>query len=150
MSDKFFDLAYCGIYCPECSFKVAFESKRREHLANMPSKYDSFKDSDLADCDCSGCKRQNVGGECRIKDCAVSRDLDHCGLCQDFPCEQLSAFADDGIPHHQKAVENLSFIKNNGIAEFFEKMETAALCSCGEQLSWYVKNCISCGKIKTE
>ena len=35
-------IAYCGLYCGACSFKVAYDENARKHLQNMPSKYDEF------------------------------------------------------------------------------------------------------------
>ncbi len=36
-------IAYCGLYCGACSFKVAFEEQNREHLMRMPAKYEYLK-----------------------------------------------------------------------------------------------------------
>ena len=43
-------LAYCGLYCGACSFKVAFQEQNRGHLFAMPQKYAEYKDSELEDC----------------------------------------------------------------------------------------------------
>ena len=103
MDKKSINLAYCGIYCPECSFRVAYETQNREHLFSMPEKYDSFKDTALEDCKCSGCKQKNICGDCDIKDCANSKNLEHCGECQDFPCKIILDFANDGMSHQQRS-----------------------------------------------
>lgn len=57
---------------------------------------------------CSGCEyRESMGcmgcvaiekpfwGECPVKGCCEGRGLPHCGMCGDFPCEQLKGFAYD-------------------------------------------------------
>ena len=148
MKRKLIDLAYCGIYCPECSFRVAYETQSREHLFSMPKKYDSFKNKALEDCKCDGCKQINICGDCDIKDCAISKKIEHCGECQDFPCKILLDFANDRVPHHKNAMKNLNFIKNNGMEKFLDKMNNYIFCDCGEKLSWYSEKCISCGKVR--
>ncbi|UCH89485.1 MAG: DUF3795 domain-containing protein [Thermoplasmata archaeon] len=150
MEDKAIDLAYCGIYCPECSFKVAYETQRNEHVLDMPEKYDSFKNADLVNYKCSGCKHENTCGDCKIKDCAISHNLEHCGECNDFPCEIILNFSNDGILHHKKAIDNLYYVRINGIEGFLRKIDKQLKCDCGERLSWYLKKCIECGKVREE
>ena len=77
-------LAYCGLDCGTCEFR--------------PAK-------------CSGC--QAAGGkvhwgECELATCCMSKKLEHCGKCSDFPCETLKAFAfDPGFGENGKRIENL-------------------------------------------
>ncbi|NLT57872.1 MAG: DUF3795 domain-containing protein [Clostridiales bacterium] len=131
-------LAYCGIYCPVCSFRVACETGDRAHLLGMPAKYDPFKEGDLADCRCEGCKQDASCGPCAIKDCAQDRDLAHCGDCGDFPCEVLLAFQHDGIPHHFEAVQNLHQIRDGGIDRWLAEAARRAVCNvCGGRRSFY-------------
>ena len=40
-------LAYCGLYCQACGFKVAYEEQDRNHLRAMPAKYDRYKEDPL-------------------------------------------------------------------------------------------------------
>lgn len=42
---------------------------------------------------CAGCihiDKTFWGGICEVKVCCENKNLDHCGLCKDFPCEMLS------------------------------------------------------------
>ena len=44
------------------------------------------------ECDCPGCSELEEGnwaGDCGIKQCCEKRQLEHCGLCPDFPCDIL-------------------------------------------------------------
>ncbi len=65
----------CGICCEQC--------QRRQSVS------------------CRGCVQMDKpfwGGECMVKSCCEDRGLDHCGLCQEFPCPQLSAMgAEEGF-----------------------------------------------------
>jgi hypothetical protein len=62
----------CGCLCNECDYR---------ETAN-----------------CGGCiaiTKPIWGESCPVKDCCESKNLDHCGLCEDFPCEMLNQFAYD-------------------------------------------------------
>jgi hypothetical protein len=62
----------CGILCCECEY--------REQM------------------NCGGClliDKPFWGDSCPVKSCCESRDLAHCGLCADFPCDLLKQFAYD-------------------------------------------------------
>jgi len=42
---------------------------------------------------CKGCLNMDKpfwGGTCEVKRCCEEKKLDHCGLCDIFPCEMLS------------------------------------------------------------
>jgi len=45
-----------------------------------------------AECDCPGCLELAEGdwaGDCDIKKCCEEKQLEHCGLCPEFPCPLL-------------------------------------------------------------
>lgn len=57
----------CGVRCSECERK--------------------------SDGRCKGCLNMNKpfwGGECLVRNCCEDKNIDHCGQCEDFPCEMLS------------------------------------------------------------
>jgi len=139
-------LASCGIYCPECSFKVAYETQNRAHLTAMPKAFDKFKNLDLDQFNCEGCTPENKSADCRIKQCAMARKLEHCGQCDEFPCALINNFAADGKPHHKKAKEHLEYVRKHGLGKFIEEKEKQIKCACGEKLSWYMTKCLVCGK----
>jgi len=45
-------------------------------------------------------------GECAVAKCAISRDIEHCGLCGEVPCEILQAAFDN--PEHGDDGQRLS------------------------------------------
>lgn len=58
----------CGVLCNDC--------QRRDQV------------------NCSGCtqmERPFWGGECGVKTCCEGKGLDHCGLCEQFPCQMLAS-----------------------------------------------------------
>lgn len=61
----------CGILCSKCSYKKEVS--------------------------CNGCTNISnpFWGECSVKMCCESKDLDNCGPCSEFPCNMLNAFSYD-------------------------------------------------------
>ena len=61
----------CGLLCGECRFH--------------------------AEGGCQGCVNIEAPfwGACPVKNCCESKELAHCGLCREFPCQQLTDFAYD-------------------------------------------------------
>lgn len=62
----------CGICCDQC------ERKEEVH--------------------CTGCLNMALpfwGAECGVKSCCEKRQLPHCGVCPDFPCEMVSEMGKD-------------------------------------------------------
>lgn len=58
---------------------------------------------------CRGDRSVQWSPDCAIRHCCVDeRHLEHCGQCAELlTCERLDAFAHDGVPNHQEAVERL-------------------------------------------
>ncbi len=132
-------LAYCGIYCEQCSCRAAVAEQDFRHLEPLPEKYREFREarSSLSDYDCEGCKGRNICEPCEIKDCALGKGIDSCAECGVFPCEMLVQFGHDGVPHHKWALENLRDIQENGVDAWFENLRPALQCDCGKRQSWY-------------
>jgi hypothetical protein len=86
-------LAPCGTHCGHCSY---YTKERTPH--------------------CEGCEAQKgrpFWGECKLFACAKEHDVEHCGLCHDFPCDlfvnqydpehgQRSAFMRAGLLTYRK------------------------------------------------
>ncbi len=129
-------LAYCGLYCEQCSARVAFAEQDLKHVEHISAKYKRER-SKLSDYDCGGCKGRCICGSCKIKDCASVKNIESCADCSDFPCELLEAFGNDGAPHHHQALENLRCIRENGTEAWFTNLKPALQCRCGKRQSWY-------------
>lgn len=100
MDEKF--LAPCGSYCRTCEFLNKKEK---------PS--------------CIGCGNQGgqvFWGECKLYACAKSKEVDHCGDCQDFLCDlfvgqfdpaqgQESVFTRAGLLVYRKKFGSEKFIE---------------------------------------
>jgi len=135
-------IAYCGLYCGACSFKVGFEENNKEHVACMPSVYDDFKNKPLEFC--PGCRLENQCGDCVIRNCARNKKIEYCSLCDDFPCKRLIDFTRDGKSHHAESIENLIVLKNIGNKEWLEIQHDKWTCKCNARYSWYLTKCVKC------
>lgn len=133
-------IAYCGLYCPMCSFIAACETKDRAHLSAMPEQYDHLKQHTFEECACPGCREQQDRCHCAMKPCAESKGFISCADCKDFPCQTITDFGDDGAPHHSQAVQNLWKIKEIGYDMWQQEMDSQCQCECGYRQSWYL-NC---------
>ncbi len=129
-------LAYCGLYCEQCSYKRAHDDRDEKHLKSIP--YAPTHRS-LLECGCDGCKGEHcICTVCKIKPCIEDKGYDSCADCESFPCKIIEAFGNDGIPHHQQAMENLKQIRENGAERWFDAFKASLRCGeCGERASWY-------------
>ncbi|MDD4415060.1 MAG: DUF3795 domain-containing protein [Oscillospiraceae bacterium] len=122
-------LAACGIDCNECgSYKVTTE----HDMQSAELIIDWFKDrgwigeDDTAEAVvklaplCTGCwnvERSNaflyqhgICVDCHYRNCCVEKGINHCGECNDFPCDSYLHFA-SGHEGHKKAMEYLLSLK---------------------------------------
>jgi len=130
-------LAYCGLYCEQCSFKIAEQENNMKHLENAPRALIKSEHIVLSDYKCECCKGNSICGACRIKACASTKAINSCAECTDFPCTHIDSFAKDGFPHHAKAFENLKSIRRYGIDAWAEELCMELKCSCGGRKTWY-------------
>jgi hypothetical protein len=145
--DKNLDLiAFCGLYCGACSFKLAVDEDERAHVLSLPARYDKAKEVALETC--PGCRHELTRSDedsCKIRSCARTRAFDHCGACPEFPCSTISAFATDGVPHHGQTLENLRRLVDVGAPAWVAEQATRWACTCGAKRSWYIDACPKCG-----
>lgn len=129
-------LAYCGLYCEQCSARLAAIEKDWRHVEAIPSKF-GRKRTELDEYFCEGCKGDNICGPCDIKECAVAKGVNSCAECGDFPCARIDEFESNGYPHHKQGVENLRRIREDGVTAWFADLEPSLRCHCGKRQSWY-------------
>lgn len=93
--------AYCGLACESCMIHLATlqqnQSKQqsmRESIAEQCSTIYSMKlqAKDITDCD--GCRAPSGRlfsgcNQCKIRQCAISKNIESCAFCVDYICERL-------------------------------------------------------------
>jgi len=74
--------APCGEYCGLCPY---YKGEKTPH--------------------CAGCgfhKGHPFWGECKLYACVTKHDIEHCGLCTDFPCDFFIGHFDQENPEGQR------------------------------------------------
>lgn len=141
------NIAYCGLNCEACSFRVAALTRDAAHLDSLPDRYAKAKRTPIAELElCPGCKAEGCSDSCPMQKCAAERGFSTCAECAEMPCEKLIAFSSDGVPHHACVIKNLNRIRKAGEEAFALEQQALWTCSCGARRSWYLSECAACGK----
>ncbi len=97
---------------------------------------------------CLGCKPRDKGCSFLKKDCGKlsNESVKYCFECEDFPCENLKEL-DEGYreKYGMSMIENLEFIKKNGIEAFLEQQKEKFKCpECGSTICVHTRKCYNC------
>lgn len=128
-------IAVCGMNCRICVgyFGYTMAGKKRKHS-------------------CPGCRISNKSCTFVKKQCqkALKKEIDYCFECEDFPCVIIEKL-DKGYRERYKmsTVDNLNFIKKNGIGEFLKEQEEKYKCDeCGGVICVHNDKCYTCGDVR--
>lgn len=127
-------IAPCGMNCGLCSAYLFQKNDCNKH--GFHRTY------------CPGCIP-------RGKNCLFMRDACHligegkirfCFLCQDYPCKRLKSLDKRyRTKYHMSMIDNLNFIKENGIDAFLEKQKKQWQCpTCGDMICCHNGLCLHC------
>jgi len=138
-------LAVCGLYCGACYHYLA-ASPQGKHLLEEAAR----QGRDVDGFACQGCRSDVLYvhpgcAQCRIRACAEEMGVLHCGLCDAFPCERITAFRDDGRVHHRDVLTQLEEIRAKGPDRWLAEQAERWRCACGASFSWYEETCSNCG-----
>lgn len=137
-------IAYCGVYCGACSLRLAGQD---EDLRHLTEKARNLEPSELQYwLTCPGCRSGSHRSDCDFRICATGKGLNHCIDCAEFPCKLHEEFNSDGAPHHANSIARLTELKNMGEDAWLAAQEKKWVCSCGARLSWFLPECLKCGK----
>ncbi len=93
--------AYCGLNCHECEIYIASQATDAAEIARLAQQFSAdqqtFRPEDLWCDGCAGTGNRHFVWcqECGIRICGVRRQVVHCGLCADFPCDTIDAAPPD-------------------------------------------------------
>jgi hypothetical protein len=139
-------LGVCGLYCGACyHYRASFPDG--QHLLDEAARQGKRREGYT----CRGCRSDTLYihpgcAQCEIRACADGKGVLHCGDCDEFPCERLEAFRDDGRVHHLDVVANLEDLGAEGADQWLEEQERRWTCGCGARFSWYETACHRCGE----
>ncbi|HBI39292.1 MAG TPA: hypothetical protein DDY71_16745 [Spirochaetia bacterium] len=142
-------VGFCGLYCGACDNYLAFTKEKKDLLSN-----EKFQVSDIETLSCSGCHTNKLTehcSKCLLRKCAMEKEIDSCGFCQKYPCDDLKKFQGDGLKwqgarHRVDVFKNIEQLTDTGIEKWIQNQENKWKCDCGLTYSYYEKKCNRCGK----
>lgn len=151
---------YCGLYCGACDILRSYEKGHESKFAYLWTKPTlktflnsqgaAYEEDDLK-LKCQGCKSDDVFIVCRIcniRECAISKNVEHCIDCEDYPCEIYEEWKKikSVLPHINAVSDNLENINKVGVDKWLLDQEKQWKCpKCDTNFSWYSTTCDSCG-----
>jgi len=101
-------VGYCGYNCHLCAAR-SDDPEVRQKLVDGWRKIYGHEHYTVENVHCVGCRAEghHADLECKARPCAVERGVDSCAACDDFPCDNITAFETDGHGHHRQAIQRL-------------------------------------------
>ena len=130
-------IAPCGINCALCGGYLALRYNVKSKGIRMPY--------------CKGCRPRDKECSFLKKRCELLLDnkVRFCYECKDFPCGNLIKLDDNDKPKtgfRVSMIENLEFIKSNGITKFLNREQEKWKCpECGQVICCHNGVCFNCG-----
>jgi hypothetical protein len=127
-------IASCGMNCNVCSNYLAFVNDTKARGVKLPY--------------CIGCRQRDKKCSFVKKKCKkiLNHKVEFCYECNEFPCELIVKLGKKYEErYHMNMVDNLSYIKEQGMAQFIEAEKKKWECSkCGETICCHNGICYSC------
>jgi Protein of unknown function (DUF3795) len=127
-------VAPCGMNCSVCSAYLALTHDVKGRGIRMPY--------------CAGCRPRNKQCAFLKKRCPslLSEKIKYCYECQEFPCRRLRSIDQRYKTRYRMSlIENLEFIRENGIAEFLSREQEKWQCGlCSGVICCHNGLCFSC------
>ena len=121
--------APCGLDCFNCLFYLALKNRKAMNKVEILASEYTIPVEKMV---CRGCRKhdgkiplqKHVFGEihrCAAYECSREKNLQFCGDCDQFPCDNLHPYADKAgdLPHNIK-VFNLCLINKMGLEKWAE------------------------------
>ena len=128
-------IAPCGMNCAVCSAYLARRYDIKTKGVKMPY--------------CAGCRPSNRQCAWLKKRCSMllNGEVEYCYECSEFPCNRLCHIDQRYITNFRTSfIENLEYIRDNGIGQFLAKQEEKWKCpECGGVICCHNGICYDCG-----
>ena len=137
--------AFCGLYCGSCGIYLATQENDAEKILQYALVLKQSFDETL----CDGCKavRKSVhcSRTCSIIKCSIEKNIEYCGVCQEFPCKELKDFQ-SRMPHRVEILESQNRLKETGMDQWLIEMKQNYSCpQCKTINTAYDELCRKCG-----
>lgn len=134
----------CGMYCGSCPIYRAPRDKDEKKIFDI-----SFRTRctiDMIKCDgCGTADRFALSKSCIFRRCSSGRGLEHCSLCNEFPCDTLLGLYEDDMRSGGEARTNAEHIREVGVDKWMEEADARWRCKqCGAQIALDMKTCPAC------
>ena len=85
-------MSMCGFNCATCIIYIETKNNDLDEIRRL--MYNADESETIETLGCLGCSDKNNKNKfcnmCLIRKCAIQKDLDSCGKCDNFPCNKLS------------------------------------------------------------
>jgi hypothetical protein len=126
------NISVCGLNCARCDIRQAGlgdERLRDEILEWFRTEHSEAVAPEQIRCGgCRGPTTSHWSPDCKMMNCAKERGHSYCFECGDFPCNKLEEFSLDGVPHHERTVENLRRMQEIGLDGWMKEQESKGRC----------------------
>jgi len=145
-------VAVCGLFCGACTlYRARHDIDRKDAPEIIKRTADRWKVAP-EQLTCEGCLSDGpltpYCAACAMKKCAAAKGITRCADCAGFPCETITKFSNDGVPHHASVLKAVRRQKKIGIDEWYEEEFERVRCQlCGVSLDWYATVCHRCGTV---
>jgi hypothetical protein len=92
-------IAFCGVDCAECEGYLATQADDDEKRAEVAKDWSARYNADIKpeSINCNGCRSAGrkffyCSDICELRKCGIQKGVEHCGTCDEYPCEKLEAF----------------------------------------------------------
>lgn len=125
-------IAPCGMNCSICARHLALKNVIKNKGVNIPY--------------CLGCRRKKKCAFQKKCPLLLKNKINYCFECEDFPCENLQRLDKRYLTHYKMSmIDNLKYIKDNGIEKFLEKEQEKWQCDkCSGLISCHNGLCFQC------
>ena len=145
--------ADCGLYCGACTlYRIRHDADRKD-LAEVLAPVAERLGIPAEELACEGCLSDGPLSpncvRCGIRRCAAERPgVTRCADCPEFPCERITRFSTDGVPHHSEVLDNVRRQQKIGVYEWLQEEFERVRCQyCGCSQDWYAQKCHRCGTL---
>lgn len=91
-------IAYCGLDCSKCDAYLATREDSDAQRQATARKWSEMYQADIkpGQINCDGCKADGTRffhcDNCDIRQCCISKGVDHCAACEEYICDTLAGF----------------------------------------------------------
>jgi predicted amidophosphoribosyltransferase len=90
-------LSYCGIACKKCEALIATRTNDNSLRAKVADEISVFTGIKCTpeEINCTGCRSDGEKTPycqriCKVRKCAIKKNVVHCGQCEKYPCPKLN------------------------------------------------------------